>query len=56
MDSVGKECFLNGDELYQSIVGKSACDVHVLVGQLLIGLGFNNTPRPPAWKEPSVTR
>ena len=42
MDSVGKECFLNGDELYQSIVGKSACDVHVLVGQLLIGLGFKS--------------
>ena len=42
VDSVRKECFLNGEELYQSIVGNGTSDVHVLVGQLLIGLGFKS--------------
>ncbi len=43
MDGVNKDdCFLHGDELYKSIVGDGASDVHVLVGQLLIGLGFKS--------------
>ena len=36
------DCFLHGDKLYQSIVGDGESDIHVLVGQLLIGLGFKS--------------
>ena len=36
------ERFLSGKELYQSVIGKGSRDVHALVGQLLIELGFKS--------------
>ncbi len=41
-DDSKNACFLRGEKLYQSVVGDGACDVHALVGQLLIGLGFKS--------------
>ncbi len=42
MSSIENNRFLHGKELYDSIVGSDICDVNVLVGQLLMGLGFKN--------------
>lgn len=42
MNSVKERKFLNGEELYRSILSDEPLDVQVLVGQLLMELGFKS--------------